>query len=193
VQSLSSFFKEIDAAWERQHTILRIIGSTALMLQSRFRRLTTDSDILENAALDADIQRHLLNLAGPSSDLAKRHAMHFQIVNEAVPFLPQLPKWNAVSEVAGLTHLTVFALDVVDVVVSKLKRFDARDQEDIERVIDLGIIPHAELIERFRQAVDWFLMDARSSDLPTFCANLHRVERDMIGVDETVVELPTWI
>ncbi|HEY1551709.1 MAG TPA: hypothetical protein VGG28_27970 [Kofleriaceae bacterium] len=30
-------------------------------------------------------------------------------------------------------------------------------------------------------------------DLPKYVANLHRVERDMLGVDETEIELPSWI
>ena len=35
--------------------------------------------------------------------------------------------------------------------------------------------------------------DARASDLPRYVENLHRVERDMRGVDETEIELLSWI
>ena len=35
--------------------------------------------------------------------------------------------------------------------------------------------------------------DARGSKLPEIVENLHRVERDMIGVEETEIELPSWI
>lgn len=35
--------------------------------------------------------------------------------------------------------------------------------------------------------------DARADDVPTYCANLNRVERDFLAVDETEIELPSWI
>jgi hypothetical protein len=84
-------------------------------------------------------------------------------------------------------------LDVVDVVVSKLKRFNANDQSDIDAMIERGLVPHDRLIDRFRAAVDEFMGDARAEDLPKYVANLHRVERDMLVVPETEIELPSWI
>jgi hypothetical protein len=84
-------------------------------------------------------------------------------------------------------------LDVVDVVVSKLKRLNDNDLADIAAMIDLDLVPHRLLLERFRSAVDAFSGDARASDLPRYVANLHRVERDMIGAEETEIALPSWI
>jgi hypothetical protein len=49
------------------------------------------------------------------------------------------------------------------------------------------------LIERFREAVDGYLLDARAEDLPKYIANLHQVERDLFGVPETAIELPNWL
>lgn len=73
------------------------------------------------------------------------------------------------------------------------KRFHANDQSDIAAMIDLGLVPHAQLIERFRAAVDEFSGDARAEELPVYVARLHRVERDMLGVAESEIELPSWI
>lgn len=84
-------------------------------------------------------------------------------------------------------------LDVVDVVVSKLKRFHANDQSDIDAMIQRDLVPHARLIDQFRTAVDAFIGDSREADLPKYIDNLHRVERDMLGVPETEFELPSWI
>jgi hypothetical protein len=92
-----------------------------------------------------------------------------------------------------LDHLELRVLDVVDVVVSKLKRYHANDQSDIDAKIDLGLVPHERLVERFRAAFDVFSGDARAEDLPKYVANLHRVERDMLVVTETEIELPSWI
>jgi hypothetical protein len=35
--------------------------------------------------------------------------------------------------------------------------------------------------------------DARADHLPRYIANLHRVERDLLGKDETEIELPDWV
>jgi hypothetical protein len=60
-------------------------------------------------------------------------------------------------------------------------------------MIDLELVPHAVLIERFRSAVDSFLLDARAEDLPKCVENLHRVERDLFGTSETEIDLPDWL
>ena len=49
---------------------------------------------------------------------------------------------------------------------------------------------HRRLIERFQSAVDVYGGDARADDLPKYVRNLHRVERDHLGVPETEIELP---
>jgi hypothetical protein len=60
-------------------------------------------------------------------------------------------------------------------------------------MVDLDLVPHERLIERFRAAVDEFSGDARADQLPAYVANLHRVERDMLGVAESDIDLPSWI
>ncbi len=82
---------------------------------------------------------------------------------------------------------------MVDITVSKLKRFSASDQSDIEAVIDKGLVTHAALVGCFKEAVDIHSHDAQAEDLPRYVANLHRVERDVLGVSPTEIELPSWI
>lgn len=60
-------------------------------------------------------------------------------------------------------------------------------------MVDGGHVPHDVFVERFRGAVDLFAHDARADDLPKIIARFHRVERDYLGVDETEIELPSWI
>jgi hypothetical protein len=60
-------------------------------------------------------------------------------------------------------------------------------------MIDRNLVLPARLVSRFRAAVDLFSGDARAEDLPRYVRNLHRVERDMLGVPETEIELPDWI
>jgi hypothetical protein len=93
----------------------------------------------------------------------------------------------------SLSHFEVHVLDVVDVVVSKLKRFNAIDQNDIDAMIELDLVPHDRLVERFESAVDWFSSDARADDLPGYVANLNVVETEYLLVEPTDIELPSWV
>ncbi len=194
---VEDFFRDIDANWagpEVARIRLRIIGSAALMLQTDYERGTKDSDVLETTELLEKTKARLLQLAGKGTDLFARHRMYVEIVNSGLPFLPHVPRWNQRPELnATLSHLEIAVLDVVDVVVSKLKRFNANDVSDIDAMIGKDLVPHALLIERFRSAVDVFSMDARADDLPQYVRNLHRVERDQFDVSETEIELPSWV
>lgn len=195
---IKRFFIEVDRAWpQADHgpkVRLSIIGCGALMLQARYQRGTKDGDVFETTDLTEAIKQRLLAIAGPESELFRRHRIYIDIVANGLPFLPHVPIWHPAFDLnPKLDHLELVVLDVVDVVVSKLKRFHANDQSDVEEMVDLGLVPHERLLDRFRAAVDEFSGDARASELPKYIANLHRVERDMLGVPETEIELPRWI
>jgi hypothetical protein len=199
VQVISDFFADVDRLWPSAETHgrkirLSIIGSAALMLQASYERGTTDSDVLETTDLSAEDKQRLRTLAGAGTGLHKRRNLYLDIVGNGVPFLPHVPVWHGVPEINGaLQHLELVVLDVVDVVVSKLKRFLPKDQADIDAMIERGLVPHERLVERFRSAVDIFIGDARADELPKYIANFHRVERDMLLEPETEIELPSWI
>lgn len=193
MQLIRDFFLEIDRLWPRpkppgRKIRLSIIGSGALMLQVSYERGTKDSDVLETTELTDEIKQQLLALAGAGTELHRRRSLYLDIVRNGIPFLPHVPHWRSAPEIDGaLVHFELRILDIVDVVVSKLKRFNANDQSDIDAMIDRGLILHATLIDRFRSAVDAFLGDAREVDLPKYIANLHRVEQDMLLVPETEI------
>lgn len=199
MQVIRDFFVEIDQLWPQQamhgrKVQLSIIGCGALMLQTHYERGTKDSDVFETIDLTAEAKQRLLALAGAGTMLHKRRSIYLDIVPNGLPFLPHVPLWHPVPDINGaLQHLELRVLDVVDVVVSKLKRFHANDQSDIDAMIERDRVPHERLVDRFRAAVDEFIGDARAADLPRYIANLHRVERDMLLVPETEIELPSWI
>ncbi len=192
-----SFFQEIDKGWRGSRTTkipLRLIGSVALMLQTDYRRGTKDGDVWQTTSITEDIKARLIALAGKGTTLHKRHGTYLDIVPNGLPFLPHPAQWHAqVGINATLETFEIEVLDVVDVVVSKLKRFHANDQNDVKAMIDRDRVPHDQLVARFLTAVDLFTGDARAGELRGYIANLHRVERDMLGVDETQIELPDWI
>jgi hypothetical protein len=194
---IHDFFRDVDRLWKRstkERVSLRIIGSSALMLQTGYERGTKDSDVLETAGLTQDIKAQLLAVAGQGTALCQKHRLYVDIVPGGIPFLPQRALYHELHELnAGLSHLELSVLDVVDVVVAKLKRFHGDDRSDIEAMVKLDLVPHARLLQRFKEAVDYFLGDAREVDLPRYRRNLNTVERDYLAVEETEIEFPEWI
>lgn len=193
---IEDFFREVDAHWSwpaPTRIPLRLIGSTALMLQTAYQRGTKDSDVLETVDLLPVTKVRLLAIAGAGTELHRRRRIYVEIVANGIPFLPWPPAWRSIESLGDLQHFEVTVLDVVDVVVSKLKRLNDNDLSDITAMLDRDLVPHAALIERFRSAVDQLSGDARAEDLPRYVANLHRIERDMYGALESEIELPSWI
>lgn len=197
MQRVRDFFGEIDQKWPTdppEKLRLRIIGCSALMLQTNYDRGTKDSDVFDAIDLAVETKEHLLRLAGAETEIARRRLMYVEIVANGIPFLPHDPFWHPIDEVNGaLQRLEVLALDVVDVVVAKLKPFRPNDKADIDAMIERDLVPHDRLVERFRCAADDWAGGALADRLPQYIKNLNEVERDMLGVDETEIELPSWI
>jgi hypothetical protein len=197
MKPIELLLREIDAVWKplrsgRQE--LYIIGCGALLLQTDYQRGTKDGDVLEARDLDAATKANLLALAGQNTSLHTRHRMYLEFVGLGLPFLAHRPVWNPLAALnAGLQHFSLQVLDVVDVVVSKLARFHSDDRADIRAMIDGGFVTHHALITRFEAAKDIRQESSYADDLPKYVDNLHRVERDYLGVDESEIELPPWI
>ena len=195
--SYKQFLQELDVKWKgspEDKLLLRFLGSAALMLQTKYERGTNDGDVIETGQFTKDISDRLVNLAGRGSALYKKHRIHIHIVRAGIPFLPHTPLWHPMPQLSAmLRRFKIEVLDVVDVVVSKLKRLSSNDISDIEAMVNLGLIPLDLLIKRFKDAVDVFSMNARMDDLPQYVRNLHRVERDILATEETPIELPNWI
>ncbi len=173
---------------------MKIIGSAALMLQADYERGTKDSDVLETAQITLEIKERLLALAGKGTDISKRFRLHLDVVANGLPFLPQKPLFHEASSMSRrLRHFDVKVLDIADVVVSKLKRFNANDVSDVAAMIASGHAKHGRVLERFKSAVDAYSTDARAEDLPKYVKNLNTIERDFFRVTESKVDLPDWI
>lgn len=187
---------EIDRRWkpaEPGKILLRLIGSGALMLQAEYERGTKDGDILETQSITPSVKERLLTLAGKNTAFHRRFGVYIDVVMHALPFLAQRPIFHSVPRLSGLEHFSVEALDIVDVVVSKLRRFNANDDFDIREMASRGLIDHKRLIDRFEKAVDSFSLDARIEDVPKTIRNLNTVERDYLRVPESKIALPDWM
>lgn len=134
---IDAFLKALDAVWvppsghPAGHRIeLKLIGSTALMLQVGLNRGTKDSDVLE-VALSKDVTAALRHFAGKGTRLHQQHRLYIDIVPQGIPFLPHGPNWQQLTALSEtLSHFDVAVLDVVDVVVTKLKRSPTGSMHD---------------------------------------------------------------
>jgi hypothetical protein len=77
--------------------------------------------------------------------------------------------------------------------VSKLKPFRARDRDDIRAMIQRGVVSHERLVSRLTEAIDVYADGAGVDDVPDIIRNLHLIERDVFGVEESDIELPAWL
>jgi hypothetical protein len=197
MKQLRHFLRELDDAWKplgSSRQALPLIGSGALMLLTDYERGTKDGDVFQTSDITDSVKSRLLALGGKGSSLHARHRLYVDVVSSGLPFLPHAPVWHPLSDVnATLTHFDVLVLDVVDVVVSKLKRFHANDRADINAMIERGLVAHARLVQRFESAVDVWKDGAGAEDLPRYVANLHALERDEFFVAESEIDLPPWI
>ncbi len=192
---IHSFLAEIDEKWKPlggEPIRLRIIGSAALMLQTDYERGTKDGDILEAEEITHAVREQLLALAGPKSPLFEKYRMYVEVVLRAILFWPRGPVFHPVKELS-LKNFTVEVLDVTDIVVSKIKRLNQNDVDDIKAMAEMNLLDHKKLVSRFKSAVDRFSTDARAEDLPKYIKNLNRIERDFLGVPESKIELPEWM
>ncbi len=165
------------------------------MLQTSYVRGTQDSDVLQMRPIDDALKALLLAHAGRSTPLHRKHGMYLDVVGSGIPLLPSAPLWHPKVELnAKLETFEITVLDVVDVVVSKLKRYAANDRSDVKAMIDRDLVPHERLLSRFRDAIDVFAYGAHAAEIPRYVENLHQTERDMFGIDQpTPIDLPDWI
>jgi len=195
VKLIKIFLEELDAAWKPlgdEPIRLRLIGSTALMLQTDYERGTKDSDILEAAEITPKVKAQLLKLGGPKSPLDKKYALYVEVVLEAILFYPRRPVYHPAQDLK-LKNFDVEVLDLTDVVVSKIKRLNRNDIADIRAMAQRKLLKQDKLVERFKSAVDAFSMDARAEELDKYIANLNRIERDLLVVPESEIEKPDWL
>jgi len=181
------FLDDLDDKWTEMsgsHLELKVLGSTALFLQTGYERGTKDSDIIKTHQMSKELCDLLDELAGKGSPLHQKHRVYLDIVGPNVPMLPREPIWQPYTGVR-LRNFRVSVLDIADVLVSKLKRFHGDDQDDIQAMIDNKALTHEHMLERFFLVIDRYRHDGQSRHLPKMAQRFNDIERDGFLVDET--------
>src|SRR5882672_3891452 len=124
------------------------------MLQTSYARGTKDSDVLETDEVTENVARHLIEIAGPATEIHKRRGVYIGIVRRGVQFRRQSPVYHHLSKLsAKLQHFEVDVMSVSDVIVGKLARFNANDQNDIDAMAARGFVAHDAIVSCFLEAV----------------------------------------
>ena len=196
VALIEELLGELDRRWRptgEGKIRLCVIGSAALVLQTKYDRGTKDGDVLETQDITAEVKQKLLAIAGKGTDIHARFKIYLDVVAGGLPLLPPKPVFHPVAGLSRMRYFDVRALDVVDVVVSKLRRFSADDEGDVRAMSGLGLLGHKRLVKRFGEAIDHFQLDARAEELPGIIKNLNKVERDYLRAVPSKFDLPEWL
>jgi len=83
---IERFLLDIDAKWPVSDSKipLRVIGSTALMLQTAYLRGTKDSDVLGMDPIIGSLAAGLLAMAGKDTSLHRQHQVYLDVVGSGV-------------------------------------------------------------------------------------------------------------
>jgi hypothetical protein len=106
---------------------LRCLGGFVVTQQYGIGRGTSDIDFLSVTALSAE--DNVEALGGLGSDLYKKYRVYLQYVGIATPPCDYADRLQPMFPRARWTKLQLFALDPVDLALSKLERNSDRDRE----------------------------------------------------------------
>lgn len=187
---VETFLHAIDASWTLttpEPVVLRVLGSAALFLQTQYSRGTKDTDVIEASDLSNEVKEHLRAIAGQQSALFQQHRLYVDIVSQNIPMLPNPPTWR--SHDISTVNFRVEVLDIHEVVVSKLKRWNSSDRDDARAMVEGSHVSHTVLVECFERMANDYRFTADCRRLPKMAERLNELERDAFAMEETVFEL----
>jgi len=151
-----SFLQELDAQLKGVVT-LRCLGGFVVTQQYGLGRSTSDIDVLSVTA--ASPEDNVEALAGLRSGLHKKYRVYLQYVSIATPPCNYVDRLQPMFPDASWTKLKLFALDPVDLALSKLERNSDRDREDVARLARAGYISSQVLKARYIEELRPYLLN----------------------------------
>lgn len=127
-------------------------------------------------------------MAGPGTRLHDTHRVYLDVVAAHIPLLPPDPLWHHYP--LPLDHFDIVVLDIADVLVSKLKRWNANDRADARAMIEGQHVDHDTLVQRFSATIEKYKFDGRADLLPLMADRLNRAEANWFLTDETAFDFP---
>jgi hypothetical protein len=163
-------------ASDGQRLDLYVIGKAAVILfygGERAGAITADVDVVQISHPPAPLLLAALDRFGKGAPDAREHGLYLESVPDGIP--PLAPSFRKrCSPVAGdWKVLAVWQPDANDLAASKLKRYAAKDRDDLRHLCDNGFV-HEEKLRRSLTGA--FLWDADDDpDRERAFANLEKV------------------
>src|SRR5438552_489516 len=151
-----SFLHDFDAQLKGA-VALRCLGGFVVTQQYGIGRGTSDIDFLSVTTVSADDNVEVLG--GLSSDLYKKYRVYLQYVGIATPPCDYAARLQRMFPAARWAKLQLFALDPIDLALSKLQRNSDRDREDVLRLAQAGFIECDVLKARYLEEVRPYLLN----------------------------------
>ena len=123
-----SFLQDFDTRLKAA-VALRCLGGFVVTQQYGIGRGTSDIDFLSVTAVSADDNVEVLG--GLGSDLHKKYRVYLQYVGIATPPCDYADRLQRMFPGCRWAKLQLFALDPIDLALSKLERNSDRDREDV--------------------------------------------------------------
>lgn len=151
-----SFLHDFDAQLKGA-VALRCLGGFVLTQQYGIGRGTSDIDFLSLTAVSAEDNVEILG--GLGSNLYKKYRLYLQYVGIVTPPCDYADRLQRMFPKAQWTKLQLFALDPVDLALSKLERNSDRDREDVLHLARAGYIDRGVLRARYQEEVRPYLLN----------------------------------
>jgi hypothetical protein len=158
------FLKAIDEALvtragEGERLDLYLIGKAALILfhdVGHGSAMTRDVDVVQLSQAREPLLEFALRSFGAGTRAVERHGLYLEAVLSALPPMPGAFRSRCLPfEEEGYRVLRVHRLDVHDLAVSKLRRFAAKDRQDLQELCDKGLLRAEALKSAFEGAFVW--------------------------------------
>jgi hypothetical protein len=185
MEELQRFLHELDDALKPfagpgERLNLYQIGRMSLVQHFHLPNTTRDFDVLREH--DSPLLEQALKLFGKDTERARRLGIYLEIVPEGLPPIPAGYRTRCVDVPGPWSVLRLRRPDPYDLAVTKLKRFAAKDREDIQFLCDHG---HVSDINKLRQVLDsaflWVHEKDDDPDRERAFNNLERVREYLEG------------
>ncbi len=152
---LLHFLRAIDAELvgqtrEGETVDLHLLGRSALILGYGLNLMTKDVDIVD--IHDSPLQKIAVETFGKDTPAARRLGFYLESVSSGLPPLPGGYQTRCIDIEGTWTVIRPKRPEANDLAVTKLKRFHAKDREDVRILCDRGLLDAVTLRERLDSA-----------------------------------------
>jgi hypothetical protein len=181
------FLEAIDAelvehAGEGERLDLYLIGRSALILRYELNIGTKDVDIVHFHG--SELEARAVELFGKGTPNAGRFGFYLEPVPQGLPPIPGTYRRRSEPIAGRWRVLRPMQPDPHDLAVTKLKRFHAKDREDLQILCDSGELGADRLREALESAFAWAEKEDPDRDLAA--RNLARVIEYLEGKTRTL-------